>query len=159
MNQLPYTTPPFWAYDYCYFFYFLALIQLVVGLYGITKIIGKNKNVAFILALSIAINCLTTLMLFWMCRGSLKERFEVQCTCGSTEDCVTAYGAGYNCVQTDLNSTRGTCIAGGGGSPSGPNAGADTSGGGSGNGEGGYGGGGGGGGSGGGGSDPNGGLN
>jgi uncharacterized membrane protein YgcG len=119
MNQLPYTTPPFWAYDYCYFFYFLAVIQLVVGLYGITKIIGKNKNVAFILALSIAINCLTTLMLFWMCRGSLKERFEVECTCGSTEDCITAYGAGYNCVLTDPNSTRGTCIASGDGTGSG----------------------------------------
>jgi hypothetical protein len=70
--QLPLTTPPAWAYDYCYFFYFLAVIQFFAGAYAIAKIVGKSMTVAAILALSITINCLTTLMLFWMCRGALR---------------------------------------------------------------------------------------
>ena len=70
--QLPLTTAPSWAYDYCYFFYFLAVIQFFAGAYAIAKIVGKSMTVAAILALSITINCLTTLMLFWMCRGALR---------------------------------------------------------------------------------------
>ena len=58
--NLPLTTPPSWAYDYCYFFYFLAAIQFFAGAYAISKIIVKNPTVAAILALSIVINCLTT---------------------------------------------------------------------------------------------------
>lgn len=73
--NLPLTTPPSWAYDYCYFFYFLAAIQFFAGAYAISKIIVKNPTVAAILALSIVINCLTTLMLFWMCRGSLRREY------------------------------------------------------------------------------------
>ena len=73
MNQLPLSTPPAWAYDYCYFFYFLAVIQLVAGLYGISQIYAKNLSVAAILLVSIGVNCLTTFMLFWMCRGSLQR--------------------------------------------------------------------------------------
>jgi hypothetical protein len=73
MNSLPLTTPPTWAYDYCYFFYFLAVFQFVFGVYGITQIYSKNMTVAAVLLLSIGINCLTTFMLFWMCRGSLRK--------------------------------------------------------------------------------------
>ena len=73
--QLPLTTPPAWAYDYCYFFYFLAVIQFFAGAYAIAKIVGKSMTVAAILALSITINCLTTLMLFWMCRGALRHEY------------------------------------------------------------------------------------
>jgi hypothetical protein len=73
--NLPLTTPPSWAYDYCYFFYFLAVIQFFAGAYAIAKIVGKSMTVAAILALSITINCLTTLMLFWMCRGALRREY------------------------------------------------------------------------------------
>ena len=73
MNDLPFTTPPTWAYDYCYFFYFLAVIQLIFGVYAISQIYSKNLTVVAALLLSIGINCLTTFMLFWMCRGSLRR--------------------------------------------------------------------------------------
>ena len=73
MNSLPFTTPPTWAYDYCYFFYFLGVIQFVLGVYAISQIVSKHMGVAAILLMSIFINCLTTFMLFWMCRGSLRR--------------------------------------------------------------------------------------
>jgi NADH:ubiquinone oxidoreductase subunit K len=71
--HLPMETPPTWASDYCYYFYFLAAIQFVVGLFGIFKLGTKNLSVSIVLLLSIAINALTTMMIFWMCRASLDE--------------------------------------------------------------------------------------
>ena len=41
--QLPLTTPPAWAYDYCYFFYFLAVIQFFAGAYAIAKICSRRQ--------------------------------------------------------------------------------------------------------------------
>lgn len=68
---LPMEYPPSWAADYCYYFYFLAAIQLVTGLIALFKLGAKNLGVSAVILLSILINAVTTMTLFWMCRASL----------------------------------------------------------------------------------------
>jgi drug/metabolite transporter superfamily protein YnfA len=72
--NLPYEQPPAWAGDYCYYFYFLAAIQLIVGGYGIATIFRKSLVVTAVLSLNLLITVLVTMMIFWMCRSSLANQ-------------------------------------------------------------------------------------
>ena len=72
--DFPFTQPPSWAYDYCYFFYFLAVIQVVLSIFAIVMMKKKEVPVIVAVLLGVAVQSLTSLMLFWMCRGSLKDK-------------------------------------------------------------------------------------
>lgn len=87
---------PAWAYDFCWFYFAVAVLILVNGLWALwslfslpamVKKIVPTTSVAFAIILSGGFSILMAMMQFWICRGALrptgKEAFAVAKRAGS----------------------------------------------------------------------------
>ena len=95
---------PSWAYDFCYYYFAVAVIVALYGIYAIVQLVlmpGAYKRVfpfvstILALGLSTLVSVVLALMQFWVCRSALKpaagkESFEVPCKTGS--DCTAVAG-------------------------------------------------------------------
>jgi hypothetical protein len=99
---------PSWAYDFCYYYAFVAAIVVVSAGYSVVRLLllpALAKKVVPVtslvisLVLSALVTVVLTMMQFWICRGALKhEPFAVQCK--SPDDCtdVTGTPQGPDCT-------------------------------------------------------------
>ncbi len=107
-------TVPSWAYDFCYYYFAMAVIVALYGLYallqlftlpGMIKKFVPTTTIAIGLILSIGLSVVLSLMQFWICRSALaprgkegfvakgksgKEHFAVACS--SDTDCQAVMG-------------------------------------------------------------------
>ena len=94
---------PSWAYDFCYYYAFVAAIVVVSAGYSIVKLLllpalAKKfvpvTSLVLSLVLSAAVSVVLTMMQFWICRGALKrEAFAVQCDKSKgNADCLSVMG-------------------------------------------------------------------
>jgi hypothetical protein len=95
-------TTPGWAYQFCYYYAFVAAIVVVSSLYSLVQlfmvpaVVRKFLPLTFMslsLVLSALVAVVLTLMQFWICRGALKptaEKFAVKCK--NTNDCTAVMG-------------------------------------------------------------------
>jgi hypothetical protein len=100
---------PSWAYDFCYYYAFVAAIVVVMTVYSIVQLFMLPALVRKFLpltqltlsmVLSAIVSVVLTLMQFWICRGALKtkenfaskalEKFAANCQSG--EDCTAIMG-------------------------------------------------------------------
>jgi hypothetical protein len=92
---------PSWAYDFCYYFAFVAAIVVVSTIYMLVKLMMLPSMVkkflpmtqlTLTMVLSGLVGVVLTMMQFWICRGALKstEKFAVQCT--GEADCTDVMG-------------------------------------------------------------------
>jgi len=93
---------PSWAYDFCYYYAFVAAIVVVGAIYslvqlmmlpGLVKKLMPITSVSLTLILSTIVTVVLTMMQFWICRGALAprtEKFAVQCK--SQENCTAVMG-------------------------------------------------------------------
>jgi hypothetical protein len=111
---------PAWAYDFCYYYFAVAAIIAVFGVYSIvtlfmlpssTKKLLPMALMAISMILPILLSVVLGLMQFWICRSALrpsaatKESFAVKCA--KDADCTAVMGT----PQSSLCSCggRGTC--------------------------------------------------
>lgn len=107
---------PSWAYDFCYYYFAVAVIVALYSLYSMVQLFlmpGAYKRVipfistVLALGLSSLVSIVLALMQFWVCRSALKpadvasaknENFEIACKSG--EDCTAVAGTpqGSDCV-------------------------------------------------------------
>ena len=95
---------PSWAYDFCYYYFAMAVIVALYGLYalmqlfmlpGMIKKFVPTTTIAIGLILSIGLSVVLSLMQFWICRSALapgagKEKFAVKCS--GDDDCKAVMG-------------------------------------------------------------------
>jgi hypothetical protein len=102
---------PSWAYDFCYYYAFVAAIVVVTSVYSLVKLymlpaLAKKflpiTSITISLILSAIVSVVLTMMQFWICRGALKtkenfaskakavEKFAANCHSG--EDCTAIMG-------------------------------------------------------------------
>ena len=96
---------PSWAYDFCYYYAFVAAIVVVSTVYSIVTllmlpVIAKKflpiTSISFSLILSALVTVVLTMMQFWICRGALKsttkrvEQFAANCQ--NADDCTAIMG-------------------------------------------------------------------
>ena len=95
---------PSWAYDFCYYYAFVAAIVVVMTVYSLVKLFMLPALVRKFLpltqltlsmVLSAIVSVVLTLMQFWICRGALQptaklEKFAANCQSG--EDCTAIMG-------------------------------------------------------------------
>lgn len=98
---------PSWAYDFCYYYFAVAVIVALYSIYAIVQLVlmpGAYKRVipfvstVLALGLSSLVSIVLALMQFWVCRSALKpaasgagkESFEVPCK--SEGDCTAVTG-------------------------------------------------------------------
>lgn len=100
---------PSWAYDFCYYFAFVAAVVVVTTVYSLVKLmmlpsLAKKflpmTSLSLTLILSAVVTVVLTMMQFWICRGALKpkekfqnkkiEKFAVRCS--GTSDCTDVMG-------------------------------------------------------------------
>jgi hypothetical protein len=109
---------PSWAYDFCYYYFAMAVIVALYGVYalfqlftlpGMVKRFIPTTTIAIGLILSITLSTVLSLMQFWICRSALspaaarkegfvaksngksgKEHFAVKCS--SDADCQAVMG-------------------------------------------------------------------
>jgi hypothetical protein len=96
-------TTPSWAYDFCYYYAFVAAILVVSAVYSIymlymlpitvRKMIPTTSLTVHIL-LSAIVAVVLTMMQFWICRGALapKKVESFAANCNSEEDCTAIMG-------------------------------------------------------------------
>ena len=109
---------PSWAYDFCYYYAFVAAIVVVSAGYSVVRILllpalAKKvlpvTSLVLSLILSAAVTVVLTMMQFWICRGALnREAFAVQCDKSKgSANCVAVMGPpqGSDCTCGD----RGLC--------------------------------------------------
>jgi hypothetical protein len=110
---------PAWAYDFCYYYFAVAAIIAIFGVYSIvtlftlpssTKKLLPLAMMALSMSLPIVLSVVLGLMQFWICRSALrpsaaKEAFAVKCA--KDADCTAVMGT----PQSSLCSCggRGTC--------------------------------------------------
>lgn len=96
---------PSWAYDFCYYYAFVAAIVVVSTVWSLVKLnmlpaIAKKllpmTSITVTMLLSALVTVVLTMMQFWICRGALNpaktaEKFAVTCTNG-VEDCTAVMG-------------------------------------------------------------------
>lgn len=72
---------PSWAYDFCYYYAFVAAIVVVTSVYSLVKLfmlpaLAKKflpmTSLTVSLILSAVVSVVLTMMQFWICRGALK---------------------------------------------------------------------------------------
>ena len=109
---------PSWAYDFCYYYAFVAAIVVVSSVYSLVKLVMlpslvkkllPTTSIAVSLILSALVAVVLTMMQFWVCRGALKptkEKFAVKCPTGE-EECKAVMGTpqGPDCTCGE----RGVC--------------------------------------------------
>jgi hypothetical protein len=95
---------PSWAYDFCYFFVFVAAIVVVnavysmVNIFRLPEVIKKMLPITSIilsLVLSAMVAVVMTMMQFWICRGALQPSKQVErfaANCQTAEDCTAIMG-------------------------------------------------------------------
>ena len=101
---------PSWAYDFCYYYFAVAVIVALYSIYAIVQLVlmpGAYKRVipfvstVLALGLSSLVSIVLALMQFWVCRSALKpagkESFEVPCKSGSDCTAVTGTPQGSTC--------------------------------------------------------------
>jgi hypothetical protein len=112
-------TVPSWAYDFCYYYFAMAVIVALYGLYalvqlftlpGMIKKFVPTTTIAIGLILSVGLSVVLSLMQFWICRSALapasavKEKFAVKCS--GDADCQavmgTPQGSTCSCGGRDL---------------------------------------------------------
>lgn len=95
---------PRWAYDFCNYYLFVAVIMALYGVYALVKLFtlpGMIKKfvplttISIGLIISIALSVVLALMQFWICRSALapvagKEHFAVKCS--GDADCNAVMG-------------------------------------------------------------------
>jgi hypothetical protein len=104
---------PSWAYDFCYYYAFVAAIVVVTSVYSLVQLfmlpaLAKKflpmTSLTVSLILSAIVSVVLTMMQFWICRGALKtkenfaakanakavEKFAANCQSG--EDCTAIMG-------------------------------------------------------------------
>ncbi len=96
---------PSWAYDFCYYYAFVAAIVVVSVLWSLVKLnmlptVAKKllpmTSITVTMLLSALVIVVLTMMQFWICRGALNpakktEKFAVTCQNG-VEDCTAVMG-------------------------------------------------------------------
>ena len=108
-------TVPSWAYDFCYYYFAMAVIVALYGVYalfqlftlpGMIKKFVPTTTIAIGLILSIGLSVVLSLMQFWICRSALapaagKEKFAVKSKsgkehfavkCANDADCQAVMG-------------------------------------------------------------------
>jgi hypothetical protein len=96
---------PAWAYDFCYYYAFVAAIVVVSTVYSLVKLmmlpsLAKKflpmTSLTLTLILSAVVTVVLTMMQFWICRGALrpKEKFAVRCS--GTSECTDVMGLPQN---------------------------------------------------------------
>jgi hypothetical protein len=100
---------PAWAYDFCYYYAFVAAIVVVSTVYSLVKLLMLPSlakkflpmtSLTLTLILSALVTVVLTMMQFWICRGALgpKERFrnrrleKFAVRCSGTSDCTDVMG-------------------------------------------------------------------
>lgn len=92
---------PSWAYDFCYYYAFVAAIVVVTSVYSMVKLfmlpamVKKFLPITSIivsLILSAVVSVVLTMMQFWICRGALKTKENFAANCQSGEDCTAIMG-------------------------------------------------------------------
>lgn len=90
---------PGWAYDFCYYYAFVAAIVVVTALTSVVQLVmlpaSAKKSVPLTwmvvsLLLSALVTVVLTMMQFWICRGALREKFAVKCA--KMGDCTAVMG-------------------------------------------------------------------
>ena len=98
---------PSWAYDACWYYFAVAAVVAVYGLFAIVQLfmvpgairrLIPTTTMALAIALSVGVSTVLALMQFWICRSALapvaaaatKEKFEVKCS--SDADCTAVMG-------------------------------------------------------------------
>ena len=73
-------TTPRWAYTWCYFYMFAGIANALAALVTLLLLIitlgakkGPNTGVFVIYSLGLSIQAITSMVMFWMCRSSLKS--------------------------------------------------------------------------------------
>jgi len=73
-------TAPRWAYTWCYFYMFAGIANALAALVTLLLLIitlgakkGPNMGVLVIYSLGLSIQAITSMVMFWMCRSSLKS--------------------------------------------------------------------------------------
>jgi hypothetical protein len=109
---------PSWAYDFCYYYAFVAAIVVVSSIYsifqmlmlpGLVKKMLPLTSIILGIVLSTVVTVVLTMMQFWICRGALgsrtekfmtKEYFEDKkakehfaASCGAESDCTAIMGS------------------------------------------------------------------
>lgn len=93
---------PSWAYDFCYYYFAMAVIVALYGVYalfqlftlpGMIKKFVPITTIAIGLILSIGLSVVLSLMQFWICRSALtpaavKEKFAVKSKSGKEDFAV-----------------------------------------------------------------------
>jgi len=94
---------PSWAYDFCYYYAFVAAIVVVTSVYSLVKLfmlpaLAKKflpiTSIMISLILSAIVSVVLTMMQFWICRGALKTKVidKFAANCQSGEDCTAIMG-------------------------------------------------------------------
>lgn len=106
---------PSWAYDFCYYYLFVAVFVVIYSIYALYKLLvlpGVVKKfvpmvtMAIALILSTAVTVIVTMLQFWVCRGALApEHFAVRCA--NTADCTAVNGTPQG--STCTCGSRGLC--------------------------------------------------
>lgn len=127
---------PSWAYDFCYYYLFVAAIAVVhvgytmVKLLMLPPIIQKMlpiTSMVISLIVSMVVMLVFSMMSFWVCRGALKPEVEkFAANCQNAEDCTAIMGTpqpsysecgsrkkcgGYN-MQNNMEPASGSDLAG-----------------------------------------------
>jgi len=105
---------PSWAYEFCYYYAFVAAIVVVSTVYSLFKLLMLPSlakkflpmtSLSLTLILSAVVTVVLTMMQFWICRGALGprekfknrrliEKFAVRCS--GTSDCTNVMGLPQN---------------------------------------------------------------
>ena len=96
---------PSWAYEFCYYYAFVAAIVVVSTVYSLFKLLMLPSlakkflpmtSLSLTLILSAVVTVVLTMMQFWICRGALKPKETFAVRCSSTGDCTDVMGLPQN---------------------------------------------------------------
>jgi hypothetical protein len=116
---------PAWAYDFCYYYFAVAAIIAIFGVYSIvtlftlpssTKKLLPLAMMVLSMSLPIVLSVVLGLMQFWICRSALrpsaaKEAFAVKCA--KDADCTAVMGTPQGPAASALGMQGSLCSCGG----------------------------------------------
>jgi hypothetical protein len=92
---------PGWAYDFCYYYFAVAVlvalstVWIMISLIGAPDYVKKIFPVGSVGFMSVVSGTLATILLmmqFWICRSSLKTTEKFAASCGTVGDCTAVMG-------------------------------------------------------------------
>ena len=100
---------PTWAYDFCYYYFAVAVVVIVYTLYTLFRIFMQpgllQKNTPVMLAVTALIisgivTTVLTMMQFWICRSALKPTETFAVNCATNSECMAVMGTpqGADCT-------------------------------------------------------------